>query len=184
MRVPYSFNPPPASGPEETAIVDAVLQRRGTRGLQPLDLAMMHSLPLAEGWNTFYGNIRTRTSIAADVREVAICRVAVLTRAYYEWPHHAPIARSAGVAEPAIQGLKDGSLAGLSDKLQAVARYAQAMTEQIEVPEETFEELRKFFSPREIVEITMVVSAYNCTSRFLVALNVGESNGVPVAEWK
>jgi hypothetical protein len=30
MRVPYSFNPPPASGPEETAIVDAVLQRRGT----------------------------------------------------------------------------------------------------------------------------------------------------------
>jgi hypothetical protein len=30
---------------------------------------------------------------------------------------------------------------------------------------------------REVVELTATVAAYNCVSRFLVALDVGECNG-------
>lgn len=51
------------------------------------------------------------------------------------------------------------------------------MTLACEVPQEVFEKLRAVFSEREVVEITATVGAYNCVSRFLVALDVNERNG-------
>jgi alkylhydroperoxidase family enzyme len=51
------------------------------------------------------------------------------------------------------------------------------MTLDIRVPDAVFEELKGAgFSEREIVEITATIAAYNCVSRFLVALDVGERN--------
>jgi alkylhydroperoxidase family enzyme len=50
------------------------------------------------------------------------------------------------------------------------------MTRTVTVPEEVFRELRACFDEREVVEITATVAAYNCVSRFLVALDVGEKN--------
>lgn len=50
------------------------------------------------------------------------------------------------------------------------------MTIGVSVPDEVFAELKKHFSEQEVVEITATVAAYNCVSRFLVALDVGERN--------
>ncbi|KAI0596321.1 hypothetical protein F4775DRAFT_564870 [Biscogniauxia sp. FL1348] len=50
------------------------------------------------------------------------------------------------------------------------------MTRKVRVDDGLFEELRGLLSEREIVEITATVAAYNCVSRFLVALDVGERN--------
>lgn len=67
---------------------------------------------------------------------------------------------------------------GLSQKQLAVVVYSDAMTRSVKVPDEVFAELKKYFSEQEVVEITATVAAYNCVSRFLVALDVGEKNGV------
>jgi hypothetical protein len=37
--------------------------------------------------------------------------------------------------------------------------------------------LKGWLGDREVVELTASVAAYNCVSRFLVALDVGECNG-------
>ena len=50
------------------------------------------------------------------------------------------------------------------------------MTLDVQVPDSVFAELKKSFSEREVVEITATIAAYNCVSRFLVALDVGERN--------
>ena len=50
------------------------------------------------------------------------------------------------------------------------------MTRNVSVPERLFQEVKELFNEREVVEITATVAAYNCVSRFLVALNVGEKN--------
>ena len=63
-----------------------------------------------------------------------------------------------------------------SAALAAVLRYTDAMTKEVQVPDEVFAELKKHFSEQEVVEITATVAAYNCVSRFLVALDVGERN--------
>ncbi|PTB64213.1 hypothetical protein BBK36DRAFT_1178644 [Trichoderma citrinoviride] len=171
MRLPYVPDPPPASTPQDAAIVQRIRDRRAPRPLQALDLTLLHSPPVADGWNSFLGAIRTRTSLAADVRELAISRVAVCNKAWYEWAHHAPLAVQGGVSEQALDvGL-------LSERQWAVLVYADEMTRNVQVKDETFALLKGLFNDQEVVEITATVAAYNCVSRFLVALDVGEKNG-------
>ncbi|KAB5577654.1 AhpD-like protein [Coniochaeta sp. 2T2.1] len=186
MRLPYIPDPPPTSSQEEERIVAAVRARRSPRPLQPLDLTLLHSPPVADGWNSFLGAIRTRTSLPHDIRELAISRVAVVNRAWYEWGHHAPLAVQGGVSEGLMEqvkvpeGLKfgEGQGEGFSEKQWACLVYADEMTRNVEVRDETFARVRELFSEREVVEITATVAAYNCVSRFLVALDVGEKNGL------
>ncbi|KAK4038427.1 AhpD-like protein [Parachaetomium inaequale] len=187
MRLPYVPNPPVTPSPEEAAIVERIQARRAPRPLQPLDLALLHAPPVADGWNSFLGAVRTRTSLPADLREIAISRVAVVNRAWYEWAHHAPLAEEGGVSREGMEVVKrEGELllsgeatpAGLTDKQWAVVCYADEMTRNVQVRDETFARLREVFGEREIVEITATVAAYNCVSRFLVALDVGEKNGL------
>lgn len=66
----------------------------------------------------------------------------------------------------------------LSEKQWVVLRYADAMTNNVKVGDELFGELSSVagFTEKEIVELTATVATYNCVSRFLVALDVGEMN--------
>jgi alkylhydroperoxidase family enzyme len=63
-----------------------------------------------------------------------------------------------------------------SEALAAVLTYTDAMTLNVTVPDEVFANLNKNFNEQEVVEITATIAAYNCVSRFLVALDVGERN--------
>lgn len=166
MRLPYTPNPPPTSSPDEAAIVSRIQARRAPRPLQPLDLALLHSPPVADGWNSFLGAVRTRTTLPDDLRELAISRVAVVNRAWYEWGHHAPLAVKAGVGEEAMEVVKrEGPLEGarpgllLSERQWAVLVYADEMTRNVEVGDLTFATVRELFSEKEVVEITATVGA-------------------------
>lgn len=66
---------------------------------------------------------------------------------------------------------------GLSEAQGAVLAYTDAMTAGVRGPDEVFGEVRRLFGEREIVEVTATVAAYNCVSRFLVALDVGRRKG-------
>ncbi|CAF3605255.1 unnamed protein product [Fusarium graminearum] len=188
MRVPYVSNPPPTNSPEEESIVAAIEARRHPRPLQPLDLALLHSPPIASGWNTFVGAIRTQTSLSDDLRELAICRIAVVNKAWYEWMHHAPLAVKGGVSSNAMKELMtDERLVlenipdGFTEKQWAICVVADEMTKNVHVADETFQQLKSFFNSQEVVEIVATVACYNCVSRFLVALDVGERNSTTPA---
>ncbi|UKZ52077.1 hypothetical protein TrVGV298_005847 [Trichoderma virens] len=162
MRLPYVADPPPTQTEQDAAIVQRIQDRRAPRPLQALDLTLLHSPHVADGWNSFLGAVRTKTSLSDDVRELAISRVAVCNKAWYEWGHHAPLAIQGGVGVAAMEHVKEDSLGG-------EARGT--------VEDETFALLKQHFNDQEVVEITATVAAYNCVSRFLVALDVGEKNG-------
>jgi alkylhydroperoxidase family enzyme len=107
----------------------------------------------------------------------------VLNKAWYEWDQHAPLLRKApGVTGDDVSAVLNTSPRATDAKVvdeqhSVVLAYTDAMTLDVNVPEDVFERLRKCFSEKEIVEITATVAAYNCVSRFLVALDVGEKNG-------
>ncbi|KAJ5586933.1 4-carboxymuconolactone decarboxylase family protein [Penicillium hispanicum] len=184
MRLPYVPDPPPTSTPDEARILASVQARRAPNALLPLDLALLHSFPVADGWNSFLGAIRTRTTLSTVIRELAICRVAVINGALFEWEQHAPLLQQGGLSEEALQVIgnaqadfsHDESVKSLSRDQRAVLQYTDSMTKTVTVPDEVFQELKNCFSDQEIVEITATVAAYNCVSRFLVALDVGEKN--------
>jgi alkylhydroperoxidase family enzyme len=117
-------------------------------------------------------------SIPPHIREVAFLRVAALTGAWFVWDIHYPIAREAGISEACLKVIKavEGDMAGLSDEQIAVLRYADAMTMGGET-REIVERIRAFLGENGTVELTGCIAGFNCVSRFVVALDVGECNG-------
>src|SRR5687767_7375414 len=61
MRVPYA----PSTAPDEESrpIYERIAARRAPRPLQPLDLALLQNPAVADGWNSFIGAIRTKTTV-------------------------------------------------------------------------------------------------------------------------
>ncbi|KAI1826076.1 AhpD-like protein [Xylaria intraflava] len=172
MRIPYVPNPPPTTTPEEAEIVSRIQARRAPRPLQPLDRALLHSPPLADGWNAFLGAVRTRGILSPLIRELAISRVAVCNSAWYEWDHHAPLAAEAGLGPHAMDIVKRDDLGavgaderaaaeadGLREAEWAVLRYTDEMTRRVQVSDDTFAALRRVFDERAVVEITLTVSS-------------------------
>jgi alkylhydroperoxidase family enzyme len=154
-------------------VAERVRARRGG-SLTPLDRMLLHSEPLADGWNTLLGAVRARFELAADLRELAICRIAVLNGAEYEWRAHAPLLVRAGFPEERLTALRDaGDLGVLTPEQRCVVAYTDAMTRDVRVPDELFAQVHELLGDRATVELTATVAAYNMVSRFLVALDVG-----------
>ncbi|RAH73458.1 carboxymuconolactone decarboxylase family protein [Aspergillus aculeatinus CBS 121060] len=182
MRLPYVANPPETSDAEEAEILAQTQARRAPGTLLPLDLALMHSFPVTDGWNSFMGALRTRTSLSTIVRELIMCRVAVLNDALFEWEQHAPLLKAGGFSDEALELIRQPEICpeaqkrALSREESVVLKYTDAMTKTVKVPEEIFQEVKECFDHKQVVEITATVAAYNGVSRFLVALDVGERN--------
>ncbi len=178
-RLEYAASdlPPGADG----EIVERIRARRGGT-LTPLDRMLLHSPPLADGWNGLLGAVRTASILPGDVRELAILRIAALNGADYEWRAHEPVGRAGGLTDADLAVLRDERPpAALAPRLAAALAYTDAMTSHVTVPDEVFTRLREHFDDREIVELTVTVGAYNLVSRFLVALEVGTEQGKEAA---
>jgi alkylhydroperoxidase family enzyme len=172
MRIPDWT---PELAPRDTALVDAIKARRGGQFLN-LDLALLWSEPLARGWNAMFRAIRQEFAVDAKLKELAICTVAKLTHATYEFGHHAPEFVKAGGDAKLLPLLDDPDAAAQNTAFDGgerlAIRYAIAMTRDVQVPAALFAELRGRFSETEIVELTAAIAGYNMVARFLEALQV------------
>lgn len=161
--------------PRDTELVAAIEARRGG-ALMNLDRMLLWSEPVARGWNAYLRALRQEISLAPFVRELAICVVARLTGADYEFHHHAPELRKAGASDAQLNALDDPDAAATSSQFdepqRAVIRFAIASTRDVKIPDATFDALKQRMSPTEIVELVAVTAAYNMVARFLVALQV------------
>lgn len=180
MRLPYVPNPPHPANADEAAIIERLIARRDPGPLQSLDLTLLHAPAIADGWASFLGAVRNKSSLPADIRETAILRVAVLTGSKYEVNEHTPYAQRVGVRERGLREIFEGrKLAksegeGLSEQQWVTVRFAEVMTKDIIVSDEVFKGVRNFLNDKQVVELTATVAAINCAARFLRALDVGE----------
>lgn len=164
-RLPYA---------EDTEAVDAEIRRRRGGGLRPLDKMLLHSPPVASGWNTYLGKIREDSTLPGSIRELAILRVAVLNDCAYEWNAHEPVALKEGLAPRSVAALRsDDPSRDLSARESVTCRFTDAVTLDVRVPDELFDEIKRHFDNREVVELTATIATYNMVSRFLEALRIG-----------
>ena len=163
------------AAPRPNDLTEAILKRRGGKYIN-LDLALLWSEPLARGWNAYVGAVRREFKVDPKLKEIAICVVARLTGASYEFKHHWPEYVKAGGRDELRSRLDDPDRALLDpafDEDERLAmRYSAAMTRGVRVPEALFAQVRARFSDTEIVELTGAIAAYNMVARFLVALEV------------
>ncbi|MBC8118674.1 MAG: carboxymuconolactone decarboxylase family protein, partial [Burkholderiaceae bacterium] len=128
------------------------------------------------GWNVYLGALRREISLPPFVRELAICVVARLTGADYEFHHHAPELKRAGASDAQLAALDNPDDAAASEQFddlqRAVIRFAIASTREVRIPDTVFSELKPYLSPTELVELVAVTAAYNMVARLLIALQV------------
>jgi alkylhydroperoxidase family enzyme len=171
-RIPYLA----ADLREPADLVAAIRARRGGRLLN-LDRMLLYSPPLAAGWNAHLRAVRTQLELDPKLRELAICAVAALNGADYEFVHHAPEFLAAGGSERQLQALRAPDRAPFDTALfDAAERAALAltveMTRDVAVEDATFEAALAALGPRGAVELVGVIATYHMVSRFLVALVV------------
>jgi alkylhydroperoxidase family enzyme len=172
MRIPDWT---PETEPRDPKLLEAILDRRGGAYIQ-LDLALLWSEPLARGWNAHVGAVRRQFVVSPRLKELAICSVARLTGADYEFKHHWPEYVKAGGKDELRKRMENPFSApydrAFDEDERLVMRYAVAMTREVKVSDALFGELRARFGETEIVELTAAIATYNMVARFLVALEV------------
>jgi alkylhydroperoxidase family enzyme len=166
----------PADLSEPAELVNAIRARRGGEFIN-LDRMLLHSIPYARGWNVFMGAVRRDLSLPATLREIAMCGVAVLNGAEYEFIHHAPELLAAGGTHEQVNQLRhiasaQADLSAFSVLEQDAIALTIAMTREIKVPADLMQRLHQALGPTPLVELVGVIAAYNMVSRFLIALGV------------
>lgn len=120
-------------------------------------------------------SLLTQGQLDARLRELAILRIATLCDSRYEWYQHEIIARQVGVPEEQIEAVRQGKESPVfNEQERTVLRYTEEVTLQVKSSEEAFEELTRFLSHRELVELTLAIGFYNLVARFL------ENTGVEI----
>jgi 4-carboxymuconolactone decarboxylase len=165
--------------PDEGPTAD-LLRARRAGVLTALDRLLLHSPPVAEGWNVLLGALRGSTTLPADLRELVVLRVAVLTGAEFEWAAHEPIGRRAGLTDLHLRVLRSGdptAEAVWSPAQAAVLTFTDASARDVAVPDPVFATVRAHLDDRQVVELTVLVGGYAMVARFLVAMEVPPPEG-------
>jgi alkylhydroperoxidase family enzyme len=132
-------------------------------GVYPLYGTLLISPPFAAGFMEFFLAIRDKSTLPDDIKELAMCRVGALNGAAFEWMHHMPLLKQAGLSVEGIETVrtsKPGASGaegeeGLSARLWAVMRYIDTMTKEVQVSDEVFLALKdQLGDERQILELS------------------------------
>jgi AhpD family alkylhydroperoxidase len=127
---------------------------------------------LVAAWAEFARVLRHDTRTPRALRELVILRGAQLTRSEYEWAHHLPMARKAGVREAQIAALARWRSSKQFDaREKAALGLAEAVTAG-RVSDRVHAEAAKHFDPADYVELSLVAAFYAAVGRLIDALGV------------
>jgi 4-carboxymuconolactone decarboxylase len=157
-------------------LAESIAKIKGARGGRLINIyrLMLHSPALANAWFDLNQAVRYGTEIDGKNRELAVIRVAILNHVEYVQRAHGPAyALKEGLTPEQVSAIANWQPSSLfDDRQRALLAYTDAMTREIEVSNTVFADLRNHFSERQIVELTMLIGAYNMLTRFLKALQV------------
>ncbi len=159
--------------------IKELYQRREDQNAQVLNLlkVMAHCPWIGRNFMRLGNSILKGEELPVKLRELAILRVGKLLQAEYEFTHHVPLALQAGVNQEQIDQLSNWASARVFNREeQAVLRYAEELTKNVRVSDDTFKELRNLFSERCIIELTTAIGYYNMACRILVGLQIELEN--------
>jgi alkylhydroperoxidase family enzyme len=134
---------------------------------------MAHSDGLLAKFTGLGNHILGRAKLDAILREIAIIRVGVLSKASYEVHQHERIGRQIGMSDDLIKALHEGPDAAAFDDLQRlVMRYTDDVVLNVRASDATFDPLAKHLSHKEMQELTLTIGYYMMVSRFLETFDV------------
>ena len=155
--------------PDDPA-VKALFEEVAARGIPVPNLyrVLGNAPAMLRGWLDFAWPLRLDATTPRSLRELVILRGAWVLRTEYEWAHHVPMGKAAGLTEERIEALKDWQ--GATHFTEA-ERAALRMADEVSLGEgasaECVAELRRHFSDADVTELVLTSCFYVCVSRFL-----------------
>ena len=120
--------------------------------------------------------IRDHGKLDACLRELAITRVGILLGAEYEVIAHKNIGRRVGIPEAQIEALEEGSKSDAFNEVEkAVLDYADDLVDNANPGDGaggTFERVAAHLDAEEMVELTLAITFYIMTSKFLITFGI------------
>ena len=160
------------SDPRIAAVYEA-LQSGGHKGFPNLYRLLGHAPAMLKAWTGLAWPLRSEAKTPRALRELMILRGAQIMGADYEWTHHVPMARAAGVTQAQIDGLADWRASGLfAPDERAALRLAEEITQGPGASADAIAEARNFFGESGVVELVLTASFYACVGRVLHSLDV------------
>lgn len=171
-RIPLLTEPDEATA----AILGPALARDG----EPLNIfsTMAHHPWLLKKFLGLGGQLLNRGVVPARERELVILRVGWNCQSVYEFGQHTIIGLEAGLTEPEISGLSNGSH-DFSPADTLLLTLADELCEDDCVSDETFGALSKTWGNDALIELVLCAGFYRMVSGFLNTFGVPLDDGVP-----
>jgi 4-carboxymuconolactone decarboxylase len=176
-RIPY-FDPAQASGRAAAAYAK----------LPALNIFRMmgHGGDLIEVFSRMGAYLLNFTSLDPIMREIAIVRVGVLSRAGYEIYQHEAISRRIGMPEAIVAAIHEGpGAAAFDDAQREVMAFTDDVVRNVRASDLTFAPILTRWGEKALQELTITIGYYMMVSRYLetfdVDIEVGEAPVVTVA---
>ena len=168
---------PPAELPRLGLLNRAVVQLAGrVAGTEPPRLfrTIGHRPALLRRWLLFAGTLMPGGSLPKVDTELVILAVAALLECDYEWHHHAPRARDAGLSPAAIQSLRSKELDGalFSARHGLLLHATREQLNDGRVANDRMERLRAMLGDAGTVELLLLIGHYQMLAGFIASCGV------------
>jgi 4-carboxymuconolactone decarboxylase len=160
----------PLCPPDAPALV--ALEQRGI-AISELYRVLANHPDALDAWTRFAWGLRGLSTTTRALKELLILRAVHKSGARYAWRDHVPMARQAGVPDEWIAALPDWTESPLFDApTRAALAFADELIEFGVAQDDQLEELGRFYSAEQVIELTLTVSFYTMVPRVLNALRV------------
>jgi alkylhydroperoxidase family enzyme len=114
-----------------------------------------------------------RSKLDPILREIAIIRVGVLSKARYEVSQHERIGRGLGMTDQLLAAIHRGpDDPGFDDLQRLVMQFTDEVVHNVRASDKTFQPLHARLSVQETQELTVLIGYYMTASRFLENFDV------------
>jgi alkylhydroperoxidase family enzyme len=121
----------------------------------------------------FAFSLLAKSQFDARKREIAVLRVAHVTRASYEWFQHVIVAKRVGVTDQEIEKIAvDGPVTELDEEGNLLCRVADEISNEVRLGDDALQQILDRYGTRQAAELILCVSYFNMLSRFLESARV------------
>lgn len=155
-------------------IVAEVFTRFAMEDRAPIALyrALAHSPAILRAYGALASGLRNEATVARELRELVILRVAQLTGSEYEWAHHRFMAEAVGLRAEQVACLADWRVAKIYDERQRAALELVDEVHVAAVTDATFDGVRSLLGDTDAVELLVVAAFYEAVARITQGLGV------------
>ncbi len=159
-------------------VYDGVVKQWGR--ISNFSQVLAHQPAALAGWMLPNQSIRL-DNVGTDpeyvkIQQLVIIKTSALNQSAYCMSHNVPLGRKVGLSEAQIAAAqRDDYLRSpdLDDRQKAAIRWADAVTQMTARDDDAaFAEMRKHFSEKQIVELTVFCGMWNYSNRLCEALHV------------